>query len=103
MSRFSTIRGIPVAVFGALSFVAATLLAMTGLVARQSVRENVPGYLFVLSTLSLALALTLAVLFFAGAATTLAFFPREGVLASGDSAAAATSTAPVPTQDQRSE
>jgi uncharacterized membrane protein/protein-disulfide isomerase len=163
MSRFSTIRGIPVALFGALSFVAAALLSMTGLVARQSVRENVPGYLFVLSTLSLAvvlylgyasfvllkavcllclttyaaviglflisgaatsfpmttlprraardvrvfisspLALTLAVLFFAGAATTLAFFPREGVLASGDPAAAATSTAPVPTQDQRSE
>lgn len=163
MSRFSTIRGIPVAVFGALSFVAAALLSMTGLVARQSVRENVPGYLFVLSTLSLAvvlylgyasfvllkavcllclttyaaviglflisgaatsfpmttlprraardvrvfisspLALTLAVLFFAGAATTLAFFPREGVLASADPAAAATSTAPVPTQDQRSE
>jgi len=164
MSRFSTIRGMPVAVFGALSFVAAALLSMTGIVARQSVRENVPGYLFVLSTLSLAvvlylgyasfvllkaicllclttyaaviglflisgaatsfpmttlprraardvrvvisspLALTLAVLFFAGAATTLAFFPREGVSASGDpAAAAATSTAPVPTQDQRSE
>src|SRR6267143_549372 len=137
MSRFSTIRGIPVAVFGALSFVAAALLSMTGLVARQAVRENVPGYLFVLSTLSLAvilylgyasfvllkavcllclttyaaviglflvsgaatsfpmttlprrasrdvrvfiaspLALTVAVLFFAGAASTLAFFPRE--------------------------
>src|SRR4029077_18771936 len=48
------------------------------------------------------LALTLAVLFFAGAATTLAFFPREGVSASSDPAAAA-ATAPVPTQDQRSE
>jgi len=59
MSRFSTIRGIPVAVFGALSFVAAALLSMTGLVARQSVRENVPGYLFVLSTLSLAVVLYL--------------------------------------------
>jgi protein-disulfide isomerase len=47
------------------------------------------------------LALTLAVLFFAGAATTLAFFPREGVSAASDPAAAA--TAPVPTQDQRSE
>src|SRR5438132_7152036 len=151
-SRFSTFRGLPVAVFGALAFVAAALLSIAGLVARPQMRESVPGYLFVLSTLSLAvvlylgyasfvllkavcllclttyaavvglflisgaatsfpmttlprrasrdvrvfaaspLALTVAVLFFAGAATTLAFFPREGVLASGDPAAAATST-----------
>jgi uncharacterized membrane protein/protein-disulfide isomerase len=161
MSRFSTVRGIPVAVFGALSFVAAVLLSVSGLVARQTVRENVPGYLFVLSTLSLAvvlylgyasffllkavcllclttyaaviglflvsgaatsfpmttlprrasrdvrvfigspLALTIAVLFFAGAATTLAFFPREGATAPGQAASA--TTLPVPTQDQRSE
>jgi uncharacterized membrane protein/predicted DsbA family dithiol-disulfide isomerase len=158
-SRFSTLWGIPVALFGALAFAAAALLAVGGLVARQTVRESVPGYLFVLSTLSLAvvlylgyasfailktvcllclttyaaviglflvsgastsfpmttlprraardarvivaspLALTLAVLFFAGAATTLAFFPREGVVASVEPAAAA----PAPTQDQRSE
>jgi protein-disulfide isomerase len=43
------------------------------------------------------LALALIVLFFAGAATTLAFFPRESVNASGDV------VAPAPTQDQRSE
>jgi len=163
-SRFSTVRGIPVAIFGALAFVAAALLSVTGLVARQTVRESVPGYLFVLSTLSLAvvlylgyasfvllktvcvlclttyaaviglflvsgaatsfpmttlprraardarvfiaspLALILAVLFFAGAATTLAFFPREGVAATAaEPGAAAATTAPVPTQDQRSE
>jgi uncharacterized membrane protein/protein-disulfide isomerase len=161
-SRFSTFRGIPVAVFGALAFAAAALLSSVGLVARQDVRESVPGYLFVLSTLSLAvvlylgyasfvllnavcllclttyaaviglflvsgaatsfpmttlprraardlrvvlaspLALVLAVLFFAGAATTLAFFPREGAAAATPDAAA-TSAAPVPTQDQRSE
>jgi len=160
-SRFSTFRGIPVAVFGALAFVAAALLSVVGLVARQDVRESVPGYLFVLSTLSLAvvlylgyasfvllnavcllclttyaaviglflvsgaatsfpmttlprraardlrvvlaspLALTLAVLFFAGAATTVAFFPREGAAPATPEAAA--TTAPVPTQDQRSE
>src|SRR5882762_7399715 len=158
LSRFSTVRGIPVALFGATAFAASALLAISALTAGPSVRENVPGYLFVLSTLSLAvilylgyasfvllkavcllclttyaaviglflvsgaatsfpmttlprraardarvivaspLALTLAVLFFAGAASTLAFFPREGVLASADPAAAATSTAPVPTQ-----
>jgi uncharacterized membrane protein len=137
-SRFSTVRGIPVAIFGAMWFAVAALLSVSGLTARQSVRESVPGYLFALSTLSLAvvlylgyasffllktvcllcvttyaaviglflitggatsfpmttlprravrdlrvlvtspLALTLAVLFFAGAASTLAFFPREG-------------------------
>jgi len=164
MSRFSTVRGIPVALFGALFFVAAALLSVSGLTARATVRENVPGYLFVLSTLALAvilylgyasfvllkavcllclttyaaviglflvsgaatsfpmttlprrasrdvrvfatspLALTVAVLFFAGAASTLAFFPREAssVAAAGDPSTAAT-TAPVPTQDQRSE
>ena len=129
--------------------------------ARPAVRENVPGYLFVLSTLSLAvilylgyasfvllkavcllclttyaaviglflvsgaatsfpmttlprrasrdvrvfagspLAIFLAILFFAGAASTLAWFPREGTVAPGEPASA--SVAPVPTQDQRSE
>jgi uncharacterized membrane protein len=164
-SRFSTFRGVPVAVFGALAFAAAGLLSIAGLVARQEVRESVPGYLFVLSTLSLAvvlylgyasffilgslcllclttyaaviglflvsgaatsfpmttlprraardarvfagspLALTIAVLFFAGAATTLAFFPREGaaVPAAPETAAATSGALPMPTQDQRSE
>src|SRR5436190_14396516 len=164
-SRFSTVRGIPVAIFGALWFVGAALVSVSGLTARPSVRENVLGYLFVLSTLALAvilylayasfvllkavcllclttyaaviglflvsgaattfpmtslprrasrdlrvfvaspLALIVAVLFFAGAASTLAFFPRDvasGAAASGEPAAAA-SPAPVPTQDQRSE
>ena len=115
---------------------------MAGMTARQTVRESVPGYLFVLSTIALAiilylayasffilkaycllclityaaviglfvtsgaatsfpmttlprravrdlrvllgspLAVTIAVLFCAGAATTLAFFPREGAVAS---------------------
>src|SRR5258705_1231145 len=158
MSRFSTVRGIPVALFGAMFFVAAALLSVSGLTARETVRENVPGYLFALSTLALAvilylgyasfvllkavcllclttyaaviglflvsgaatsfpmttlprrasrdvrvfiaspLALTVAVLFFAGAASTLAFFPREAapsVTAGEPSAAAA--VAPVPT------
>jgi protein-disulfide isomerase len=49
------------------------------------------------------LALTLAVLFFAGAASTLAFFPREGVAAAAAEPGAAATPAPVPTQDQRSE
>jgi len=161
LSRFSTVRGIPVALFGAMAFIAAALFSISGLTARPAVRENVPGYLFVLSTLSLAvilylgyasfvllravcllclttyaaviglflvsgaatsfpmttlprrasrdvrvfagspLAIIVVVLFFAGAASTLAWFPREGVAAPGQQAS--TSTAPVPTQDQRSE
>jgi len=157
-SRFGTFRGVPVALFGALWFVVATLLSITGMNARESVRENIPGYLFVLSTLALAavlylgyasfvllkavcllclttyaaviglflvsgaattfpmttlprraardlrvlvgnpLAIGIAVLFFAGAATTLAFFPREGSVVE-----AANTPPPEVTQDQRAE
>ncbi len=161
LSRFSTVRGIPVALFGGMAFVVAALLAISGMTARQEVRESIPGYLFVLSTLSLAvilylgyasfvllkavcllclttyaaviglflvsgaatsfpmttlprrasrdvralvgspLAIIVAVLFFAGAATTLAWFPREAVATPGDPSGQA--AAPVPTQDQTSE
>jgi protein-disulfide isomerase len=150
------VRGVPVAIFGLLWFVVAALLSLAGLRARDGVRESVPGYLFVLSTLALAvvlylgytslfvlkaiclmclttyaavvglflvsgaatsfpmttlprrasrdlrvlvaspLALTIVVVFFVGAVSTLAFFPREGVAGAGG-------PVPVPTQDQRSE
>ena len=163
LSRFSTVRGIPVAVFGALWFVVATLLAAGGIAARPTVRESMPGYLFALSTVALAvilylgyasfvllktvcvlclttyaaviglflvsgaatsfpmttlprraagdlrvlarspLAITMAVLLFAGAATTLAFFPREGAVAEASTPAAAGTTAQAASQDQRSE
>jgi uncharacterized membrane protein/protein-disulfide isomerase len=163
-SRFGTLRGIPVAIFGALFFVAAALLSIAGLKARPQVRESVPGYLFVMSTLALAvvlylgyasffilktvcllclttyaaviglflvsgaatsfpmtslprrasrdarvfmsspLALILAVLFFAGAASTLAFFPREASPAlAAAGAEGAQTAAPAPTETQRSE
>src|SRR5207302_8987393 len=59
MSRFSTVRGIPVAIFGALWFVVAALLTVGGLTARPAVRESMPGYLFALSTLALAVILYL--------------------------------------------
>jgi uncharacterized membrane protein/protein-disulfide isomerase len=157
MSRFSTVQGVPVALFGALWFIVAGLLAAAGLTARDSVRENIPGYLFVSSTIALAvvlylgyasvvilktvcvlclttyaaviglfivsgaatsfpmttlprravrdirvlagspLAIAIAILFFAGAASTLAFFPRDV------SVAAASGGTPAVTQDQRSE
>jgi uncharacterized membrane protein len=156
LSRYSMYRGVPVAVFGGLWFAVAALLSVSGMTARQTVRESVPGYLFVLSTLALAvilylayasffilraycllclityaaviglfvvsgaatsfpmttlprraardmrvlagspLAVTIAVLFCAGAATTLAFFPREGT-------AAAAATPPAPSAAQTSE
>jgi uncharacterized membrane protein len=162
LSRFSTFRGIPVALFGATAFAAAGLLATSALTARPAVRENVPGYLFVLSTLSLAvilylgyasfvllkavcllclttyaaviglffvsgaatsfpmttlprrasrdvrifagspLAIVVAILFFAGAASTLAWFPREAAAAPEGQAAGQTA-APAPTPDQTSE
>jgi len=56
-SRFSTLRGVPVAIFGAFAFVVAQLMTLAGTLARSSVRENVPGYLFVLSTLALAVVM----------------------------------------------
>ena len=58
-SRFGTFAGIPVALFGAIWFALATLLAIAGLVARPDVRENVPGYLFAGSTIALAVVLYL--------------------------------------------
>ena len=58
-SRFGTFAGIPVAVFGAIWFALATLLAIAGFVARPHVRENVPGYLFAGSTIALAAVLYL--------------------------------------------
>ena len=160
MSRFSTVAGVPVAVFGAIWFVVAGLLSVAGLTARDTVRESVPGYLFVLSTIALAvilylgyasfvllkavcvlclttyaavvglflvsgaatsfpmttlprrlsrdvrvlagspLAIAVAALFLVGAASTLAFFPRDtSVTSDGPSAAAAAKV----TQDQQSE
>ena len=154
-SRFSTFQGVPVAIFGAFWFIVAGLLSAIGTTARPAVRESIPGYLFVLSTLALAvvlylgyasfvlvkavcilclityaaviglfavsgaatsfpmttlprrfandlgvfirtpLAVLIAVLFFIGAGSTLAFFPREGSVEAAKLAE--------PTADQRSE
>src|SRR5262245_29095432 len=49
-SRYGTVAGVPVALFGAIWFAVATLLAMAGLAARPAVQESVPGYLFAGST-----------------------------------------------------
>lgn len=58
-SRFGAFAGVPVALFGVLFFV--FVLGMIALSVRsQSLRANVPGYIFVLSTVGLAAVLYLA-------------------------------------------
>ena len=163
-SRYSTVWGLPVAIVGGAWFVGAGLLTAGALTARATVRESVPGYLFVLSTLALAvvlyfgyvsfvllkvicllclttyaaviglflvsgaatsfpmttlprraardlrifvaspLALALVALFFAGAVSAMAFFPREGAAApSAPADQVSSSSLPEPTETQRSE
>jgi uncharacterized membrane protein/predicted DsbA family dithiol-disulfide isomerase len=59
-SQYSTVKGVPVAIVGAIWFGVALLLSLAGLVGESEVREGVPNYLFAGSTASLA-----AVLYFA--------------------------------------
>src|SRR5262245_62930049 len=49
-SRFSTFRGVPVALLGGIWFVVAALLTVGSLTTGESTRESMPGYLFVWST-----------------------------------------------------
>jgi len=58
-SRFGTLLGVPVSIFGGIWFVCAALLSVGSMVARPQVRESIPGYLFAMSTLALAAALYL--------------------------------------------
>jgi uncharacterized membrane protein/predicted DsbA family dithiol-disulfide isomerase len=60
LSRFGTAFGVPVALLGAIWFALATVVSILGLAGPASVRESVPGYLFVLSTAALAVVLYLA-------------------------------------------
>ncbi len=154
LSRYSTFRGIPVAIFGAIWFGAAALLSLIALVGAGEARHSAPGYLFLASTLALAvvlyfeyvsfvilkavcvlcltmaaaivalfflsgstttfpmttlprravrdlrdlianpLAILVSVLFLGAAVSTLAFFPREGSAATGETATAATAAEP---------
>ena len=163
MSRYSTFRGIPVAIFGAIWFAAAALISIVGLSGSGDVRENAPGYLFAGSTLALAvvlyfeyvsfvvlkavcilcltmaaavvalfflsgsttpfpmttmprraardlrqfvtspIAIVIALLFLGGAATTLAFFPRETATTPVETAATSAAQEPAPSASQASE
>ncbi len=60
LSRYGSVRGVPVALFGVVWFVAVIALAWLGEVAPQSVRESVPAYLFAASTIGLAVVLYMA-------------------------------------------
>ena len=59
LSRYSTVAGVPVAIFGVIWFAGVLLLLLAGSVGPQVLRENVPGYLFALSTAGLAVVLYL--------------------------------------------
>jgi vitamin-K-epoxide reductase (warfarin-sensitive) len=59
MSRFGTFAGVPVAVFGAIWFAAALLLIAGAHLGPPVARDNAAGYLFVLSTIGLAVVLYL--------------------------------------------
>jgi uncharacterized membrane protein/protein-disulfide isomerase len=64
-SRFGSVQGIPVALFGAIWFAFATLVSLAGLIGPAPARESAPGYLFAGSTLALAAVMYLAYASFA--------------------------------------
>jgi uncharacterized membrane protein/protein-disulfide isomerase len=59
LSRFGTALGVPVALIGAIWFALTVVVASLGLWGPLSVRESIPGYLFVMSTLALAVVMYL--------------------------------------------
>lgn len=65
LSRYSSAYGVPVSIFGGIFFAATLLLIGAGRFGRQSLRENVPGYLFALSTAGLAIVLYFGYISFA--------------------------------------
>ncbi len=60
LSRYGSVHGIPVALFGAIWFVFVLVLAFLDLAAPDSVRKSVPLYLFAFSTVGLAVVLYMA-------------------------------------------
>ena len=60
LSRYSSAFGVPIATLGAVWFAGVLVLLAAGVLGRESLRENVPGYLFALSTGGLAVVLYLA-------------------------------------------
>ena len=60
LSRYGSFYGVPTALFGAIWFGAVLVLAFLDLTAPAQVRESVPLYLFVASTIGLAVVLYMA-------------------------------------------
>jgi uncharacterized membrane protein len=60
LSRYGSVAGVPVALFGAIWFAFVIVLAFLGTVAPEPVRESVPAYLFATATLGLAVILYMA-------------------------------------------
>jgi uncharacterized membrane protein/protein-disulfide isomerase len=65
LSRYSSAYGIPLSILGAIWFAGALVLLGASIIGRPELRENVPGYLFALSTAGLAVVLYLAYISFA--------------------------------------
>src|ERR1051325_8105795 len=64
LSRYASAWGIPISILGAIWFAGALVLLGASIFGRESLRENVPGYLFALSTAGLAVVLYLAYISF---------------------------------------
>jgi uncharacterized membrane protein/protein-disulfide isomerase len=65
LSRYSTAYGVPIAIYGAIWFTGILVLLGAATWGGETLRENVPGYVFALSTAGLAVVLYLAYVSFA--------------------------------------
>jgi len=60
LSRYGSLGGVPVALWGLVFFGIVLLLAIAAARVRSAARETIPGYIFLLSTVGLAVVLYLA-------------------------------------------
>jgi uncharacterized membrane protein/predicted DsbA family dithiol-disulfide isomerase len=60
LSRFGSVWGVPVALYGMIWFVFVLVLALVGAAGPESVREAMPAYLFATATVGLAVILYMA-------------------------------------------
>jgi uncharacterized membrane protein/protein-disulfide isomerase len=65
LSRYSTAYGVPIAIYGAIWFAGILVLLGAATWGGETLRENVPGYIFALSTAALAIVLYLGYISFA--------------------------------------
>ena len=60
LSRYGSVRGVPVALYGVIWFAFVLVLAFVGATGPESVRESMPAYLFATTTVGLAVTLYMA-------------------------------------------